>query len=158
VVTTKAFDEAMMRLALDHAVRSGEKGNTPVAAVIAMQGDVLAVGENEVRTSGDCTAHAEVVALRAALAAVGAERVQGATCYTTMEPCPMCAWALVEGGIGRIVMGARHRQLGRKAYGAYALEGLFAMTGREVEITTGVLSEECGAMRLAWMREAGRES
>lgn len=147
-----------MRLALDHAVQAREKGNTPVAAVIAKDGAMLAVGQNEVRSGGDCTAHAEVVALRKALAEFGAERVEGATCYTTMEPCPMCAWALVEGGIARVVLGARHRQLGRKAYGAYALEGLYELTGREVAVTTGVLAEECGEMRLAWMRQVGRES
>jgi tRNA(adenine34) deaminase len=157
-VVDARFDEEMMRLALRHAEQARDKGNTLVAAVIAKDGRMLAVGENEVRTGGDCTAHAEIVALRAALATFDAETVRGGTCYTTMEPCPMCAWALVEGGITRIVMGARHRQLGRKAYGAYALEGLFEMTGRTVEITTGVLAEECGAMRLAWMREAGRES
>ncbi|MFW5832467.1 MAG: nucleoside deaminase [Pseudomonadota bacterium] len=151
-------DEAMMRIALDHAMQARDKGNTPVAAVIAKDGERLAVGENEVRSTGDCTAHAEIVALRKALAAFDAETVHGATCYTTMEPCPMCAWALVEGGIARIVMGARHRQVGRKAYGAYALEDLFAMTGQTVAVTTGVLAEDCGAMRLAWMRAAGRES
>lgn len=157
-MTSLAVDEAMMRLALERAVQAGDKGNTPVAAVIARDGALLAIGENEVRSSGDCTAHAEVVALRTALSTVGSQAVLGATCYTTMEPCPMCAWALVEGGIAHIVMGARHRQLGRKAYGSYALEALFEMTGQQVEIRTGVLAEECGAMRLAWMREAGRES
>lgn len=156
-MTSLAVDEDMMRLALERAVEAGKKGNTPVAAVIAKDGALLAIGENEVRSSGDCTAHAEVVALRTALASLDQQAVYGATCYTTMEPCPMCAWALVEGGIARIVMGARHRQLGRKAYGAYALEALFEMTGQDVEVSSGVLAEECGAMRLAWMREAGRE-
>ncbi|MGY6633038.1 MAG: nucleoside deaminase [Alkalilacustris sp.] len=151
-------DERLMRLALDHALAARTRGDTPVAAVIARGGTVLAVGENAIRSAGDCTAHAEVSAIRRAEAAHGAGVLAGASCYTTMEPCPMCAWALVEAGITRIVLGARHRQLGRKAYGSYALEGLYAMTGHPMEIVDGVLSEECGAMRLAWMRSVGRET
>ncbi len=155
---TAEFDVETMRLALEHANASGEKGNTPVASVIAQGTTILGVGENEVRSSGDCTAHAEIVALRRALAEHGAEAVAGGTCYTTMEPCPMCLWALVEGGITRIVLGARHRQIGRKAYGAYDLESLLDLTGRRIEITTGVLADACGDMRLDWMRRMGRES
>ena len=149
---------AIMRIAYAHALKARERGDSPVAAVIARDGEILAVGENEVRSGGDCTAHAEVSAIRRAAAAHGPEATHGAACYTTMEPCPMCAWALVEAGITRIVLGARHRQLGRRDYGSYALEELFAMTRRDVEIVEGVLSEECGAMRLAWMREMGRET
>ena len=152
------YDEQMMRLALDHALTARARGDTPVAAVIARGGTVLAVGENEVRSGGDCTAHAEVSAIRRAAAAHGPEATRGTTCYTTMEPCPMCAWALVEAGVSRIVLGARHRQLGRRDYGAYALEEFYAMAGREMEITQGVLSEDCAAMRLAWMKSVGRET
>ena len=155
---TDSDDEMMMRLALVHAVKARGRGDTPVSAVISHGGTVLAVGENEVRSGGDCTAHAEVSAIRRAATAHGPAATHGATCYTVMEPCPMCAWALVEAGVTRIVLGARHRQLGRKDYGTYALEDLFAMTGRKVVITQDVLSEECGALRRAWMLETGREA
>lgn len=151
-------DEAMMRLALEHALAARDRGDTPVASVIAHQGRILAIGENEIRSGGDCTAHAEVSAIRRSEAAHGAGAARGATCYTTMEPCPMCAWALVEAGVERIVLGARHRQLGRRDYGTYRLEDLYAMTGRSVTIVEGVLAEECGSMRRDWMRAVGRET
>lgn len=70
----------------------------------------------------------------------------------------MCAWALIEAGVSRIVLGARHRQLGRRDYGQYALEDFYAMTGSQMCITEGVLSEESGHMRLAWMQTVGRET
>ena len=151
-------DEELMRLALDHAVMARDSGNTPVAAVIARGADILAVGENARWTSGDCTAHAEIVAIRKALAEHGAEAVAGSSCYTTMEPCPMCAWAIVEAGLARVVMGARHHQLGRRDYGKYRLETFYEETGQQIDVTDGVLAEECGAMRLEWMRSVGREA
>lgn len=151
-------DDEIMQLALRYAIKAGERGDTPTASVIARNGQILSIGENEIRSSGDCTAHAEVSAIRRALEKHGPGATHGAVCYTTMEPCPMCAWALVEAGIERIVLGARHRQLGRKDYGNYSLESLYASTGRPMMITEGVLAEECGAMRLAWMRSVGRET
>lgn len=151
-------DKKFMQLALEHALKARDRGDTPVAAVIARGEELLAIGENEIRSAGDCTAHAEVSAIRRAIALHGPASTQGTVCYTTMEPCPMCAWALVEAGVSRIVLGARHRQLGRRDYGAYALEDLYATTGRSIEITQGVLADECGAMRLAWMQSVGRET
>lgn len=157
-MTGEDLDDRMMRIALQHAEEARARGDTPVAAVIARGNLVLSVGENEVRSGGDCTAHAEVSAIRRAAAAHGPDATRGTTCFTTMEPCPMCAWALVEAGVSRIVLGARHRQLGRRDYGLYALENFFTMTGREMDITEGVLAEECGHMRLAWMQAVGRET
>ena len=151
-------DTKIMRLALQHAERARKNNNTPVGVVIAKREMILGIGENEVRSHGDCTAHAEVIALRNACKNHGIDALRGACCYTTMEPCPMCCWALVEGGIERIVLGARHRQLGRKEYGRYSLERLLELTGRKLAITTGILSDECEALRRDWMRVTGRES
>ena len=151
-------DIKIMRLALEHAERARKNNNTPVAAIIANKDMILGIGENEVRSNGDCTAHAEVIALRNVCKNHGVDALHGASCYTTMEPCPMCCWALVEGGIDRIVLGARHHQLGRKEYGLYSLERLLDLTGRKLAITTGILSDECESLRREWMRATGRES
>jgi tRNA(Arg) A34 adenosine deaminase TadA len=154
----KMQDEEIMRIALDYAIKAGERGDTPTASIIAHEGEILSIGENEIRSSGDCTAHAEVTAIRRAVEKYGPSATHGAVCYTTMEPCPMCAWALIEAGVERVVLGARHRQLGRKDYGSYSLETFYASTDRQMMITEGVLAEECGAMRLEWMRLRGRET
>lgn len=151
-------DERFMRVALDEARKSEAEGNTPVAAVIVYDGKAIGIGRNQVRTKGDPTAHAEVEALRDACGKVGERYLQGHVCYTTMEPCPMCCWALIEGGMGRLVLGARHRKLGRTDYGRYSVEELWRMTGRAPMLTGGVCETDCEDMRLTWMQAHGAET
>src|SRR5262245_52656569 len=101
-----------MALALAEVRAAAAEGNLAVGSVIGR-------GHNLVRTSGDPTAHAETVALRDACRALGNLELPGSTCYTTMEPCPMCCWAIVVAGIERVVLGARHVDAGNTKAGDY---------------------------------------
>ena len=97
-------DEARMRLALACAAEAASEGDVPVGAiVVAASGAILARGRNRREVDQDPTAHAEIVALRAAARAVGTWRLSGATLYVTLEPCAMCAGALVNARISRVV-------------------------------------------------------
>src|SRR5262247_2507292 len=122
-------DSDCMDLALGHAEEALARGDWPVGAVIVRDGAVLASGQNRQNTEGDVTWHAEFEALRAAARAHGAERVAGATVYSTMEPCPMCAGALKLFGIARLVLGARHAALRRTDVGNYSVEVFSRLVG-----------------------------
>lgn len=136
-----------MGLALDEACLAGAEGNLAVGSVIVKNGRVVGRGRNLVRSSGDPTAHAETVAIRDACRHLETADLSGGACYTTMEPCPMCCWAIVVAGIERVVLGARHVDAGNTTVGDYTVERLIAMTRRDLELTTGIRSEECLALR-----------
>jgi tRNA(adenine34) deaminase len=99
-------DETAMALALDEARAAAAHGDVPVGAVVSLDGAVLAACHNERERRGDPTAHAEVLALRAAAAALGSWRLTGATLTVTLEPCPMCAGAAIAARVARVVFGA----------------------------------------------------
>ncbi len=99
-------DLAMMRRALKAAERAAEKGEVPVGAVVAKEGEILAVASNERETTKDATAHAELLAIRRAAAVSGGWRLTGCTLYSTLEPCPMCAGAAHAARIDRLVYAA----------------------------------------------------
>lgn len=105
-------DEYFMRLALREAVAAGEHGDVPVGAVVVHDGEVVGTGRNERELHGDPTAHAEVLALRAAAQTLGGWRLPGAVLYVTLEPCPMCAGAIQQARIARVVYGAPDQKLG----------------------------------------------
>jgi tRNA(adenine34) deaminase len=105
-------DEQFMRLALREAVAAGEHGDVPVGAVVVRDGEVVGTGRNERELRGDPTAHAEMLALRAAALTVGGWRLPGAVIYVTLEPCPMCAGAIQQARIARTVFGAPDQKLG----------------------------------------------
>jgi len=105
-------DGAAMALALEEARRSGEAGDVPVGAVVVVDGAVVARAGNRREQDGDPTAHAEVLALRAAAAAIGSWRLDGATLVVTLEPCPMCAGALLAARVARVVFGAANTENG----------------------------------------------
>jgi tRNA(adenine34) deaminase len=105
-------DAGAMAVALDEARRSGEAGEIPVGAVVVMDGTVVAQAGNRRERDRDPTAHAEVLALRAAAAAIGSWRLDGATLFVTLEPCPMCAGALVGARVARVVFGAANTDNG----------------------------------------------
>jgi len=108
-----ADDAAFMRLALGEARRALDAGEVPVGAVaVAPSGEVLAVGRNATEAARDPTAHAEMSVVRAAAARLGAWRLSGVTVYTTLEPCPMCAGALLQARVSRVVFGAPSELLG----------------------------------------------
>ena len=107
-MTTRFFprDEYFMRLALREAARAVEHDDVPVGAVVAFEGEVLAAAPNERELRGDPTAHCEVLALREASRALGTWRLAGCVLYVTLEPCAMCAGALVLARVPRVVFGA----------------------------------------------------
>jgi tRNA(adenine34) deaminase len=96
-------DERFMDAALDEARRAEELGEVPVGSVIVFEGHVIARAHNLREASQDPTAHAELIALKDAARALGTWRLSGATCYVTLEPCPMCAGALVNARVDRVV-------------------------------------------------------
>lgn len=105
-------DEYFMRLALREAGRAPEHGDVPVGCVIAAEGEVLAAAPNERELRGDPTAHCEVLALREAAARLGGWRLDGAVLYVTLEPCAMCAGAIVLARVPRVVFGATDPKAG----------------------------------------------
>jgi tRNA(adenine34) deaminase len=99
-------DEHFMRLALREAAAAAADGEVPVGAVVVRDGEVVGTGRNEREGRPDPTAHAEILALRSAALALGGWRLAGCTLYVTLEPCPMCAGAIQQARIGRLVYGA----------------------------------------------------
>lgn len=136
-----------MDRALALARESMDEGNGPTGCVIVRDGQFLGEGRNLVRTSHDPTAHGEVMAIRNVSSALKRTNLSGATLYSSMEPCPMCGWAIINAGIPTVVLGARHAGFKTRPLGSYSLEALAAMTGRKLEIITGVRERECEQLR-----------
>lgn len=133
-----------MRRALALAARAAEHGEVPVGAIVVRGDEVLGEGWNRPIAERDPTAHAEIVALRAAAARAGDYRLGGSTMYVTLEPCPMCAAAMAHARIERLVFGAWDPRQGA-AGSAFSLVDAPALNHR-VDVFGGVLSEECGAL------------
>lgn len=135
-----ALDERFMREALLEAQLAGEAGDVPVGAVIVIDGEIVARGHNRREVSGDPTAHAEVLALRAASERTGRWHVEG-TLYVTQEPCPMCAGALVNARVQRLVYGCANPKAG-------AVDSLFSIVSdprlnHRMPVTRGILGDAC---------------
>ncbi|MFF9806939.1 tRNA adenosine(34) deaminase TadA [Streptomyces coeruleorubidus] len=141
-----------MRLALDEAVEAVRGGDVPVGAVVlAPDGTtVLAAGHNEREAGGDPTAHAEVLALRRAAAVLGRWRLAGCTLVVTLEPCTMCAGAIQQSRVDRLVYGARDD----KAGAAGSLWDLVRdrRLNHRPEVIEGVLAEECAGLLTEFFR------
>jgi tRNA(Arg) A34 adenosine deaminase TadA len=144
-----------MSLALERARAAGERGNRPVASVIVRDGQIIGEGENTAFTDFDPSAHAEVAAIRKACAALTTVDLSGSTLYSTLEPCPMCFWAMQEARIGSLVLGGRYAGIGRTDMGRYTVESFLDFTGRSLEVVTGVMQRECEEVRLDWMKRHG---
>jgi tRNA(adenine34) deaminase len=140
-----ADDVAFMELALEQARAALEHDDVPIGAVV-VSGDkeVLASARNERELRRDPTAHAEILALRTAAEKVGSWRLENTTMYVTLEPCPMCAGALVLARVARLVYGPQDPRAGA-AYSLYNIVQDPRLNHR-LEITTDVLSEECSAL------------
>ena len=138
-----------MRLALDKGRAGAAAGNPAIGSVIVRDGTVIGAGHNTVESRCDPTNHAETVAIRHACGSLKTTELPGTTLYTTMEPCPMCLWAICISGIDRLVMGARLRDLQplKVNYGSYSVETFLAMTEGRLDVVTGILSEECAELR-----------
>jgi tRNA(Arg) A34 adenosine deaminase TadA len=140
-----------MRLALAEAGRARESGEVPVGAVVILDGAVVGAGFNQPISSADPTAHAEVVALRAAAKAVGNYRLTGATLYVTVEPCLMCVGAMIHARIGLVVFGAPEPKAGalQSMTRAHELAGL----NHRLEVVSGVMEDECRGVMQAFFKE-----
>lgn len=140
---TSTSDEVWMSHAMELAARGARLGEVPVGAVVVCDGQVLGEGFNQPISSHDPTAHAEIVALRSAARSAGNYRLPGATLYVTIEPCMMCAGALVHARIARLVYGALEPKAG--AVTTHELLGR-ADLNHFVEVTGGVCAQACGAL------------
>ncbi len=143
-VAPSAAALAFMRQALATAGEAALRGEVPVGAIVVVRGEVVAVAHNERETGNDPTAHAEVVALRRAAAALGSWRLTDAELYVTMEPCPMCAGALVNARLRHLVYGCDDPKAG-------AVRTLYRLLddprlNHRVEVTAGVLAAESAAL------------
>ncbi len=137
-------DEYFMRLALREAERALEHEDVPIGAVIAQGGEVIAAAHNERELRQDPTAHAETIALRQAAQALGTWRVLEAVLYVTLEPCAMCAGAIVLARVPRVVFGASDPKAG--ACGSVLDVLAEPRLNHRPEVAGGLLGGECGAL------------
>ena len=144
-------DELFMRLALAEAEKALLAGEVPVGAVVVRGGEVIASAHNGPVGLKDPSAHAEILALRRAAEAEGNYRLAGTTLYVTIEPCLMCAGALIHARVSRLVFGAQDPK-GGAVVSLYAVLGDGRLNHR-VEVTGGVLSEACGEILSRFFRE-----
>jgi tRNA(adenine34) deaminase len=137
-------DTTYMRAALEHAAAAGARGEVPVGAVLVRGADIIASGGNSPIASHDPTAHAEIQALRAGGGALGSYRLTDTTLYVTLEPCVMCAAAIVHARVRRLVFGAWDPRAGA----AGSITDVFALPqlNHRVDVFGGVMMEECGRL------------
>jgi tRNA(adenine34) deaminase len=145
------FDERMMRRALEEAEACLDSGDVPVGAVIARDGDLLVAAGNARERLQDPTAHAEVLALREASDVSDSWRLDGCTMYVTLEPCAMCAGAIVLGRLDRVVFGARDPKAGFAGSLGNLLQD--ERLNHRVDLNSGLLEEECGELLRAFFRD-----
>jgi tRNA(adenine34) deaminase len=143
-------DEIFMQAALEQARLAAEAGEVPIGAVTVANGEILAYGQNRVLRDVDPTAHAEIVAMRAAATVLGNYRLMNCELYVTLEPCAMCAGAMVHARLERLVYGAADPKAG--AAGS-VLEVLnHPKLNHQMTVTTGVLAEPCGTILKEFFR------
>ena len=139
-MTVLKTDFDFMRCAIEQAAKASSEGEVPVGAVVVFGSEVIATGRNEKEKNNDPTAHAEMLAIKAATEVVGDWRLSECTLYVTLEPCPMCAGAILASRIPRVVYGAADPKAG-------AVDSLFGLLrdhrlNHQVEVRSGVLAEE----------------
>jgi tRNA(adenine34) deaminase len=149
-------DEKFMRLALRQAEMAFDAKEVPIGCVIVKEGKVIGKGYNQVETLKDATAHAEILAIGAASSAVENWRLSDCTLYVTLEPCPMCAGAILNSRISRVVYGSPDSRFG----GCGTTVDVISNNAlkRDVVITSGVLAEEClGLLQLFFQEMRARK-
>lgn len=144
-------DEKWMRIALAEAERARDAGEVPVGAVLVRKGGLLASARNSPISLHDPSAHAEILAIRAAAAAVGNYRLPGTTLYVTLEPCLMCAGAILHARIARLVFGAADPKGGATVFLGRLFED--RRLNHEVTVTEGILREACAEILSRFFRE-----
>lgn len=143
--------EVWMRRALALAAQAGDQGEVPVGAVVVVDGEVVGEGRNQPIATTDPTAHAEIVALRAAATRVKNYRLSGATLIVTVEPCLMCVGAMIHARIGTVVYGAPEPRAGAlgSAVAAHETPGV----NHRLTVVGGVLADDCRALMVDFFRE-----
>ncbi|PRP91701.1 tRNA-specific adenosine deaminase [Enhygromyxa salina] len=147
-----AADLAYMRLAIELAAEAGQRGDVPVGALVVRDGRILGTGFNKREQDHDPSGHAEVVAMREACRQARRWRLDGASLYVTLEPCPMCAGTLVNTRIARLVYGAHDPKAG-------AVRSLYQLCedprlNHQLEVVGGVLAEDCATLLKNFFRAA----
>ena len=148
------MDEAMMLRALAEAARAEKEGEVPVGAVIVHEEQIVASAHNQREQLRDPTAHAEMIAITQAAEALGSWRLTNCTLYVTLEPCPMCAGAILQARIPRVVYGAADPKAG-------AVDTLFTLLAdsrlnHQSEVVCGVLADSCGGLLTEFFRAQRR--
>lgn len=142
--------DRFMAHVLEKAWAEAKAGNRPIFCLIVKTGGIVGEGPNTVARDSDPSAHGEVNAIRGACRRLATTDLTGCTLYTPMEPCPMCLATILEAKVSRLVLGARHRRVGRKDLGDYSVESLLALVKRDVEVVTGVREADCERLRKTW--------
>jgi tRNA(adenine34) deaminase len=155
-VADNTRDEYYMRLALEQAHAAEEAGEIPVGAVVVLGDDVIGRGSNSPIRTNDPTAHAEILALRESALAVNNYRLEGASVFSTVEPCVMCAGALVAARVRRLVFAARDIRFG-------AVRSKFSLADSELlnhrlQVEEGLLAAECGELLRTFLQRARQRS
>ncbi|HRF45731.1 MAG TPA: tRNA adenosine(34) deaminase TadA [Candidatus Competibacteraceae bacterium] len=143
-------DHYWMSQALEQARSAAHAGEVPVGAVLVRDGEILGKGGNQSIGACDPTAHAEIVALRAAAACVSNYRLVGSTLYVTLEPCPMCAGAMIHARIARVVFGAADPRAGAAGTVCNLLQTNFL--NHRADVAGGLLAAECGTLLREFFR------
>ncbi len=143
-MTPEARDAAYMRRALELARYAEQAGEVPVGALVVLNDEIVGEGWNQPIVAHDPTAHAEIVAMRAAAVRVRNYRLSDAVLYVTLEPCAMCAGAMVHARMARVVYGAADPKTGAAGSVFNLLES--STLNHRAQVTRGVLAEECGEM------------
>jgi tRNA(adenine34) deaminase len=144
-------DHEAMQSALAEARRAAEAGEVPIGAVAVYDGAIIARGQNRVLRDNDPTAHAEIVALRAAAVALGNYRLNGCTLYVTLEPCAMCAGAMIHARIDRLVYAAADPKAG--AAGSVLAVLNHPKLNHQMQVEQGILAEESAELLRTFFRE-----
>ena len=149
-----SLDQRFLEAALAEARAAASDGEVPIGAVVVWEGRIIGRGRNRVETAQDPTAHAEILAIGAAAQTVKSWRLDEGTLYVTLEPCQMCAGAIVLARIPRLVYGARDPKAG--ACGSLSMVVQDLRLNHRAEVQPGVLAEECGALLESFFRSKRR--
>jgi tRNA(adenine34) deaminase len=144
-------DLDFMQAALTEARQAAEAGEVPIGAVIVREGEIVARGQNRVLRSLDPTAHAEIVAMRAAADFIGNYRLLGCTLYVTLEPCAMCAGAMIHARISRLIYAAGDPKAG--ACGSVLAVLNHPQLNHQMQVEQGILAEESAELLRSFFRE-----
>ena len=144
-------DEKFMRQAMTQAKKAYAQGETPIGCVIVYQDKVIARGYNKRNGKKNTLAHAEIIAIHKASKIIGDWRLEECTMYVTLEPCPMCAGAIVQARISRVVVGSMNPKAGCAGSVLNLLQQ--PVFNHQVELTTGVMGEDCSQLMSGFFRE-----